>query len=220
VLRTAPVRGNPESGERPAGTELRIAFFDNEGRLHSLSTVVDPGGGEGVVIRVPSRGNPTVQVHRRPAHLLPRVADAPRFSLVGVGADSPPLLISARPVDRRPRTAERRHFYRVGVDLEAYGDGWEARVVDLSGGGCRLHVTPDPDTPEVGQRFDLRVLLPTLEPALELSGRVVRSEPAVGGGLWLGVEFVGLAQREQDELVRYVFHRQRELLRWGFIRPA
>jgi len=69
-----------------------------------------------------------------------------------------------------------------------------------------------------GQRIALRLLLPGRGQPLELQGLVVRTVEHPGG--WrAGVHFQDLRRPQEDALVRYVFHRQAELLRRGVLDP-
>jgi hypothetical protein len=130
-----------------------------------------------------------------------------------VRAGVPPIVVTGPPSG--VRLVGRRGFYRVDVDLPTQGPGWRGRVVNLSGSGCLMAIERGGPV-GVGTTLRLALHLPTRPEPLWVDGRVVRTRRLVMGHA-VGVEFVDLSRRDQDELVRYVTRRQSELLRKGVL---
>lgn len=119
---------------------------------------------------------------------------------------------------------QRRDFHRLEVNLPvryslvagleglAPAEVRRTRLTDLSGGGC-AGVFGEALAP--GTLLDLFVLLP---PATEVyaTAEIVRVDVAAfGPGFLTGLRFVGIAERDRDEIIRYIFREQRERRRRG-----
>ncbi|MGI6559178.1 MAG: flagellar brake protein [Limnochordia bacterium] len=126
-----------------------------------------------------------------------------------------PLLAVSRP-DRWIRTQDRR-YVRVPCTLDV-------RVVcddlvhsgltqDISGGGM-LILLPTRLTP--GRLITLQFTLPPDE-LMEVAAQVVRDLPEQGGLIPTAVEFIDLDERERDNIIKFVFARQRSLRRKGLL---
>jgi len=90
----------------------------------------------------------------------------------------------------------------------------KGRTADLSGGGMRLRV---PEPLPVGTRLLLKFYLPWEKKPVEmaLQGRVVRTEVTEGREpgeklYFLGIEFVDIRRRDQDEIIRFIFRKMAE----------
>ncbi|HBG46174.1 MAG TPA: hypothetical protein DDW94_04200 [Deltaproteobacteria bacterium] len=84
-----------------------------------------------------------------------------------------------------------------------------AREVNISGGGLRFIAK---DRFEAGARLMLKTFLPTYAHVIRLTCEVVRCEPAVGG-YEVAVMYAGLDETTRDKIIKYIFARQRKLLR-------
>lgn len=153
--------------------------------------------------------------------------DAARYhfstEVVGFGREAIETLILRRPerVDRIQRRDHvrleimiparfRRTQERDGALVAQAGPAVETVTRDISAGGCRLRVT-DPVDP--GTILELEVSLRD-QGALRLLGRVVRVEehPREEEGLpplrYIGVEWVGVPERERDRVMAFIFQEQ------------
>ncbi|MFA7635743.1 MAG: flagellar brake protein [Bacillota bacterium] len=121
---------------------------------------------------------------------------------------------------------QRREFVRVPVLLDMvyaldspHGREFEwenAVAVDISGGGASIFIADPPQWLELGET--VKVVLPIGPDGdpFEVSAEIVRIEkPDIPEqpGVNIGVRFIGITDREQTEIVRFVFDRQRELIR-------
>lgn len=85
----------------------------------------------------------------------------------------------------------------------------EAREVNISGGGLRFFSN---DRFETGDRLILKTFLPTYAHVIKLRCEVVRCIPA-GKGFEVAVKYTDLDETTRDKIIKYIFARQRKLLR-------
>ncbi len=84
------------------------------------------------------------------------------------------------------------------------------RTINISGGGMSFTWT---DPFAIGDIIEIKTMFPLLPPvAIHMYGEVVKSEPVAEGTL-IGVKFVAMDEEIRDEIVKFVFKRQREILR-------
>jgi c-di-GMP-binding flagellar brake protein YcgR len=124
------------------------------------------------------------------------------------------------------RREQRREFVRVPVllDIDYALDPpvgreleWKSAVaVDISGGGARIFLADCPEWLEHGETVKAVLPIGPDGDPFEVSAKIVRIEkPDMSRqhGVHIGVRFIGLTDKEQTEIVRFVFDRQRELIR-------
>jgi len=85
----------------------------------------------------------------------------------------------------------------------------EAREVNISGGGLRFLTN---DRFASGDRLVLKTFLPTYAHVIKLRCEVVRCEP-LGKGYEVAVRYTDLDETTRDKIIKYIFARQRKLLR-------
>lgn len=96
------------------------------------------------------------------------------------------------------------HFSRnVGFNLP------EARDVNISGGGLKFVCD---DSFESGAKLLLKMFLPTYAHVVKLRCEVVRSVKGESG-YEVAAKYVDLDEGTRDKIIRYIFSRQRKLLR-------
>ena len=67
---------------------------------------------------------------------------------------------------------------------------------------------------EEGQFLEMEILMPSFPTAvMKVWGKVVRTNPLPEGGYRVGVEYTHIEEDDQDRIVRYLFKKQREILR-------
>lgn len=88
----------------------------------------------------------------------------------------------------------------------------EARDVNISGGGMKFTCK---DSFKSGEVLLLKTFLPTYAHVIRLKCEVVRVMPSAKGGFDVAVKFLDMDEATRDKIIRYIFARQRKLLRTG-----
>lgn len=86
----------------------------------------------------------------------------------------------------------------------------EAREVSISGGGLRFH-SKEEFVP--GQRLVLKTFLPVYAHVIKIKCEVVRSLPVESGGFAVAVRYIDMDETTRDKIIKYVFAKQRKILR-------
>ncbi|MBI1911692.1 MAG: PilZ domain-containing protein [Deltaproteobacteria bacterium] len=86
----------------------------------------------------------------------------------------------------------------------------EAREVNISGGGLRFFCN---DQFKIGDRLILKTFLPTYAHVIKIKCEIVRCEPRNQGGYEIAVKYVDMDETTRDKIIRYIFAKQRKLLR-------
>ncbi len=82
--------------------------------------------------------------------------------------------------------------------------------VNISGGGLSF---ASKNRYSQGDVLELRMMLPMMPPiALYIYGEVVKIDTQ-GSGFMIGIKFIEMDEEIRDEIVKFVFKRQREILR-------
>lgn len=108
-----------------------------------------------------------------------------------------------------PNPVSRRQYFRVDLNLPLRVRGRAGTVKNLSGNGL-LAVVPH-GLLAVGERYDVEFGVPGIPRPVIATARVVRISP--GAEDLVGMAFDALTARTRENLVRFIFCRQRELLR-------
>lgn len=108
----------------------------------------------------------------------------------------------------RYRVLQEANILDTEVDPEAFDKSY---IVDISGGGVKFY-SPQPIAEN--SLLEMQVGIEGIE-AETLLGRVVRSRERVEGGYEIGVAFEGLSASVQDQIISWIFNKQRELRRLG-----
>ncbi len=85
-----------------------------------------------------------------------------------------------------------------------------ARNVNISGGGLQFYCF---DKFKMGDLIAMKIFLPTYAHTVSVKGEVVRVAPREDGGYDVAVKYVGMDEATRDKIIRYVFARQRKVLR-------
>ena len=149
-------------------------------------------------------------------------------TVIGEKHDRVKLLLISDP--EFVRREQRREFVRVPVMLDAQiacnpamrgasTDEWVTVVAsDISGGGVGLFIW-NKDVPvwlSAGRRIWIALPIGSDGSTVRVMGQVVRLEKPEEGpsdGLSVGIRFVEVSERERRVVIRFVFDRQRELIR-------
>ena len=82
---------------------------------------------------------------------------------------------------------------------------------NLSEGGIGFTIKEEV---EKGQFLEIEILMPSFPTAvMKVWGKVVRTNPLPEGGYSVGIEYTHIKEEYQDKIVRYLFKKQREMLR-------
>lgn len=131
------------------------------------------------------------------------------------------------PVPARVVKAQLRRFVRVDCDLQVEcrilpdegqprdekPESFSAKARDISGGGVLLGDVPGKLA--LGTALEVQLLLPNTRIPEVAVGRVVRNLAADNGEKLYGIEFTAIRENTRENLIRYVYQRQRELRRRG-----
>lgn len=105
------------------------------------------------------------------------------------------------------------HFrYRIVPEDTQEADRFQkSYIVDISGGGVKFYT--DGPIP-VDSMLEMQLAIEGIEQDI-ITGRVVRNRERVEGGYDIGVAFEGLAANVQDQIIGWIFNKQRDLRRKG-----
>jgi c-di-GMP-binding flagellar brake protein YcgR len=133
--------------------------------------------------------------------------------------ESPRALVVSIPIEAR--RAERRNYYRLNCNLEAYAswDGFDARLeplrfhrqpvrlLDISGGGALMRTRERIPTHAV---VELEFALEGVAESLTVLGRAIRveQEERSASAFRINTEFEGVANRTQEQIIRFIFRQQ------------
>lgn len=108
----------------------------------------------------------------------------------------------------RYRILQEEHILDIELNPEEFSSSY---IVDISGGGVRFY--SDQSIPEKSL-LEMQIGIEGIETEI-LLGRVVRSRERVEGGFEIGVAFDSLSALTQDQIISWIFNKQRELRRMG-----
>lgn len=140
-----------------------------------------------------------------------------------------PVLILIKP--KEFSRIQRRDYVRVDANLtvtiEIAKSSEEEPVlischtINISGGGLMLSVELDSLREEdffLDNMLDLAIEIPDLVEPVKAIGAVVRYEKESSvNELYLGVKFTLIEEKDRDQIISYVFKRQRELRKLGLL---
>lgn len=86
----------------------------------------------------------------------------------------------------------------------------EVKEVNISGGGLRFFSKEAFDS---GQKLVLKTFLPVYAHVIKIKCEVVRSLPHEGGGYSVAVKYVDMDETTRDKIIKYIFAKQRRVLR-------
>lgn len=125
--------------------------------------------------------------------------------------------------DIEPRPEENPRLYELLFDINqklnillnhmAGKNGFnipEARDVNISGGGLRFYSS---ERFNAGDMLFLKTFLPTHAHVIKIKCEVVRSIPTDDGKFEIAVKYVDMDETTRDKIIRYIFAKQRKLLR-------
>jgi c-di-GMP-binding flagellar brake protein YcgR len=108
----------------------------------------------------------------------------------------------------RYRILQEANILDTEIDPETFDKSY---IVDISGGGVRFY-SDQPVTQN--SLLEMQIGIEGIE-AETLLGRVARNRERVEGGYEIGVAFEGVSALVQDQIISWIFNKQRELRRMG-----
>lgn len=205
------------------GAQVHIESVDEDGELVSYKTRIEDMTDQQLMLQLPyEKGAP---VRFEPASRLlilrqddeQRVSYAATVSVVEARPGQIPVLVVTKPTDYE--VVPRRRFFRCPVRLPVQIGEVQGEATNLSGSGVLVVLPASPDW-KPGAEVKLELALPGEEEPLSLDGRVVRVHNLPGGRRQaVAFDFVHLRERTQDTIIRYLFKRQRELIKHGLWTP-
>ena len=116
-----------------------------------------------------------------------------------------------------PRAEENPKLYELLFDIllnhisEKNGFNMpEVKEVNISGGGLRFF---SKEAFDAGQKLVLKTFLPVYAHVIKIKCEVVRSLPHDGGGYSVAVKYVDMDETTRDKIIKYIFAKQRRVLR-------
>lgn len=152
--------------------------------------------------------------------------------IIGRFNDSLPLLVLLKPAEFR--RIQRRNYVRIDANLptqiKVVNESEEdeniipAHSRNISGGGMMLTVENQnlgAVKISIGTILDIAVEIPDIYEPVKAIGRVVRSDRQKSASgteeLIIGVNFTALEEKDREDIISYVFRRQRELRKLGLL---
>ncbi|MBI5587748.1 MAG: PilZ domain-containing protein [Deltaproteobacteria bacterium] len=86
----------------------------------------------------------------------------------------------------------------------------EAREVNLSGGGLRFNCSEEF---RAGDKLILKTFLPIYAHVIKIKCEVIRAIPRNEGGYEVAVKYVDMDETMRDKIIKYIFAKQRQMLR-------
>ena len=123
------------------------------------------------------------------------------------------------------QTSSRRRFFRCDVDLFfIYQDDTEmeyrGRIINLSASGLFAIVKNHPSL-RISQILTCQLHLPTSVEPLRFEGKIIRIETVENDDeIGIALDFVNVSEKIQNEITKYLFQRQRELIKMGHIKAG
>jgi len=196
-----------------ARVQMDVAATKNAPRRTAYTTIVaaEP---HRLVLGVPPDGSGTARIQPGTELTLWRYKGITTYmttvTVIAAKRGDPPLIVTSAP--RATRALDRRTFYRVKAGLPFRSGEVAGEVRDLSGNGLLVAIPAGPFSP--GGLYEVEVDVPGAASTLCAAARAVRVQPGETEDL-VGMAFEKINRQTQEELVRYIFRRQRELIRLG-----
>lgn len=200
------------------GSNVMIEFIDERGFMKSFSSIIDDISSEGMALFAPVDQGALVKINPgqelgiyRPEGQKAYVC---QVRVLEYKLGSPPLVLTTVPlhVECQPR----RRFFRVDVEIPYQSANHSGMIVNASGNGLLL--SSSKDCFRAGAQFDIQFKLPTMTQTIGARVKVTR-EFKRGNHYLAGVLLVGLRPQLQDEIIKYLLARQRELVKLGLLFP-
>jgi len=208
-----------------SGNSLQIEFRDHSKQKKLFKTVIEKMGDREVTLILPVSqqippGTKLVVIGRHDADLKNYYFTA---EILAFHQGDPATITISMPVTMQ--TTSRRRFFRCDVDLFfIYQDDTETeyrgRIVNLSASGLFAIVKDNPSL-KLHQIITCQLHLPTSVEPIRFEGKVIRVESTENDDeKGIALDFVNISEKIKNEITKYLFQRQRELIKMGHIKAG
>lgn len=202
------------------GSQLLIEFEDSHQNKNIYKTVIK-NVSEGVIhLQLPSAQSVPIAAQTKLSVYLGHVTQSYFFNALVISYQpgnrpSPPVLTITWP--EQIETLSRRKFFRCDVELPFHYEDHQylnqaGRVINLSASGLLAVISHDPHL-EINMILNCKFQLPTLTDFLKFEGKIIRLDkvenPSEQG---IALNFEAVSEKFQNEVIKYLFFRQRELI--------
>jgi len=208
-----------------SGAQVIIEYLDEDGGYKRYSTRIEELDSRGLILQAPIKKRAPIRINDgQEVEIIKeedRDAYITRVDVVSNEREEVPLIITTYPekIEKLPR----RSYFRLNVDCPLAVGGEvdiEGRVINLSGNGLMaLFDEADLDYFKKGEKYILCIELPSSDMPLEFKAEAVRvmnpkkdkNRPTVA------FHFPNIPESLRDEIISYLFQRQRRLIKMGII---
>lgn len=202
------------------GSQLLIEFEDNHQNRNIYRTRISEVNDAEIALQLPPAQSVPIEPQTKLAIYLGHVSQGYYFNAAVIAYQPgnpslPPTLIISWP--EQIATLSRRKFFRCDVELPFYYQDHRyqehsGRVINLSASGLLAVVGHNPQL-GINMVFNCRFEMPTLTEPLEFEGKIIRLDktenPSEQG---IALNFEDITEKFQNEVIKYLFQRQRELI--------
>lgn len=134
---------------------------------------------------------------------------------------NPPSLIISKPVT--VQSTSRRNFFRCDVELpllyqDKSGELKPGKVINLSASGLYAIIEHN-HILKTGKIISCEMILPIFVEPLRFDGKITRLEKTENKyNQGIGISFLSTNEKFQNHIIKYLFQRQRELIKSGHIK--
>ncbi len=198
------------------GANVTIELVDDGGMLRNYSSIIQDFTDNEMSLCAPVERMVPVRVQQGREITVYRAIDqtayASQVCVLRHKSGDPPILVTTAPVS--VECQPRRRFFRVDVEIPYNSILGPGTIVNASGNGLLLVSSKDCFKP--GRHFDIQFKLPTCEQETRVRVKVMR-EFKRGSRYLAGVVMLNLNPKMQDELIKFLLARQRELVQMGLL---
>ncbi|OGS70435.1 MAG: hypothetical protein A2Y96_00430 [Firmicutes bacterium RBG_13_65_8] len=207
--------------QRPfrAGVNIEVVIptgspEDHTGHAHAIYSFILEARPDELVLRAPVDCDGPVKLQPGTEITLWRYRGAATYvtavTVVAERPGEPPLLVTTSPSDTRELVS--RKYFRVQAEIPFRTGHLKGQVRDISGAGILAAVPPG--SLSRGQTYPVDIELPGSKGPAAVQARVVRVLSGAEEDL-AGMCFEHIDEKTREEIIHYVFRRQRELIRLG-----
>lgn len=207
------------------GNSLQIEFRDHSKQKKLFKTIVEKVDDHELLLIIPGSqaiqpGTKLIVVGRHETDLQNYYFTA---EVLAFHQGEPNSITISTPVPMQ--TKSRRRFFRCDVDLffiyqDQNGTEHRGRIINLSASGLFAIVKNHPYI-KPSQQLNCQLHLPTLAEPLRFEGKIIRIEPTEKEEeKGIALNFENATERLQNEITKYLFQRQRELIKLGHIKAG
>jgi c-di-GMP-binding flagellar brake protein YcgR len=202
-----------------AGVDIEVVVptglpDDHTGDKYAMYSSILASEPHGLVIRAPVGPDGPLNLQPGTEMTLWRYKGAATYvtivTVVEQCPGDPPLLVTTSP--SKTRELVKRGYFRVQAEIPFKTGHLRGKVKNISGSG--ILATVPPGSLSVGRTYPVDIELPGSKGPTTARARVVRVVSGKEEDL-VGMHFDSIDEKVREAIIRYIFGRQRELLRLG-----